>query len=144
MAQNTARGITYPESTDLVDIAAHMQTLATTGDTAIGVVDTGISSLAGAVPFATAVVTIAVSGSGAAAYQQAFTWPDSRFTVPPISLVTNNGGSGSSAFYVYLLGAPSTSGGTVVAQHRDNTVTALTLLTAHIVGVQMTAGSALG
>lgn len=144
MAQNTGRGITYPENTDSEQTWVHYTNLANTADTAIGVIQGEVDALATACPFATACVTATVAGSGAATYTQAFTWPASRFTVPPLAVITNNGGVGSSSFYAQMNAAATTSGGTVLVIQRDLAVTTLTAMIVHIVGLQMTAGSATG
>lgn len=95
-------------------------------------------------PFAVGVATCTVSGTGAASYSNTFTWPAGRFTAAPFSFITNNGGTGSSAFYAQLNSPPTTTGGTVLVSHRDNTVTALTAMTVHVIGVQMLGSAAAG
>jgi carbohydrate-selective porin OprB len=144
VAQNTGRGITYPENTDSEQIWVHYQNLATTADTAIGVIQTEVDSLAASCPFATATVTATVSGSGASSYTQAFTWPVGRFTVAPMDFVTNEGGTGSSGFYIQMQNPSTTSGGTLLAAQRDGATATITSMTVHVTGLQMTAGSATG
>lgn len=142
MAQTTPRGISYDESTDDTAIWTHLQSTATTADTAIGVVETPNLALKATQPVATALVTATITGTSSS-LSQAFTWPASRFTQAPATIVTNNGGSGSSQYYVQCTAAPTTSGGTVVANQRDGTSATLTLFV-HIYGIQMTSGSGFG
>ena len=144
MSKTTARGISYAESSDGPSIPSQLQGQATTLDTALGVVEAEITALDTAEPFATANVTVTISGSGAGSYSQAFTWPVSRFTQAPATMITNNGGTGSSNYYIACSGAPTTSGGTVQAFHRDGTTATLTALVVHITGIQMTSGSGFG
>lgn len=97
------------------------------------------------VPFATAAVTVTVGPlSGASSYSIAFTWPPGRFTASPISVVTNNGGSGSSGFYAMLSAPPDTVGGTILVVQRDLAVASITSITLHVIGVQMTSTSGAG
>lgn len=144
MTQTTPRGISYDESTDDTAIWTHLQSTATTCDTAIGAVEAPNLALKATQPFATATVPITVSGSGSSTYSLAFTWPVGRFTVGPATVVSNEGGTGSSAFYIQCTGQPSTVGGTVIAIQHDGLTATLVALVTHIFGVQMTSGSATG
>lgn len=142
--QTTTRGLTYPEDTDHTRIWEHEQDLAETANEALDTLDLEIIALTATVPFAMAAITFNVAGSAAASYSQAFTWPVGRFTQAPMSIATNCGGTGSSAFILQLQNTATTSGGTVLVVHRDNTVTTLTQMVVHVVGFQMTSGSAPG
>lgn len=144
MTQTTPRGIKYAESSDNTKIWLQLQDTATTLDTAIGVVNTNLNTLKNTQPVASATVTITLSGSGAGSYSLAFTWPVGRFTQAPATMITNTGGTGSSAYYLQCSGPPTTSGGTINALHRDGSVITLTALTVHIYGIQMTSGSGFG
>jgi len=139
--QETARGISYPEASDHDRIWEHFQTVAETTDDALGTVDARILAIQAMFPARTATVTTVVSGSGASSYSQAFTWPVSRFTQPPGAMLSNQGGTGSSGFYLILLGAPTTAGGTITALQRDGSIATLTSMTVHVLGMQMTSGS---
>jgi hypothetical protein len=144
MAQTTPRGITYDESTDDTAIWTHLQSTATTTDTAIGAVESSITTLDNTQPYAQALVSAVLAGTGGSSYTQAFTWPVGRFTVGPATVVTNVGGVGSSQFYIQCTAQPSTSGGTVICNQRDGTTVTLTALNVRILGVQMTSSTAAG
>lgn len=98
------------------------------------------------IPFATSAVTVTgTSLSGASSYGLPFSWPDAtRFTQAPICAIASVGGAGSSAFYVQLNAAPTTSGGTVLCINRDGAVASITSITVHVIGVQMTSAAAAG
>lgn len=100
----------------------------------------------GRMPYRMAAVTGEfVSRSGASSYTETFTWPaGAGFTQAPVCTLTNVGGSGSSAFYIQMNAAPTTSGGTVLALHRDGSTASITSLKFHVVGIQMTPSSATG
>jgi hypothetical protein len=144
MALSTARGLTYPESTDPFLIADSYQTLANTAETAVAAVDANLAALSARVAFAVGSASLTLSGSGATTYSGAFTWPASRFTQPPAVIVTNLGGVGSSNFYLMTSGPPDAAGGVVLAINRDGAVVTLTAALVHVQGVQMTSGSGFG
>ena len=91
------------------------------------------------VPYAMAAVTVTATGlSGASTYLIPYTWPAGRFTAAPIAAIAHVGGTGSSAFFAILTSPPSTSGGNILVVQRDGTIAAITSITIHLIGVQMT------
>lgn len=97
------------------------------------------------VPYAvqTQRVTVVVTAAGSATV--AFSWPDAaRFTQAPVCSVLNTGGTGSSSFVVQLSAPATTTGGSVIVNHRDAGSTGTTTIVVDVIGIQMLPGSAVG
>lgn len=143
MTQTTPKGLIYPENIDHDRLWEHTQALAQSADNAISTVDANRTALAATLAFAMAAVSVTASGSGAASYTAAYTWPVSRFSQAPCAVISGMGGSGSNVFYYQNQSAPTTTGGTILTVQRDGAIATLTQLF-HIVGIQYLSSSGFG